>query len=254
MTKASFRLKRWHWIISLCALELGCGRPAEELPAATNEVPPFQASASSSLPSNPFVGIDKSAASSEDLAGCLSSRIRIPPVEVGAPLSGQLDIENGCRVAVAILTAPIERRNRLTHDSRFAVEDGISRVYGIAYVFRKEVGLPKKAFRGDGGVDSAIHPDFAVIPAGQRMSLPINGGTSIGLEPGNYGLALFTIAVPVHSDGPILGAIDLRNSVAELQKTRMRVPTFSLPAAAIRLGPATYFEVKATLLPGGSSD
>lgn len=78
--------------------------------------------------------------------------LHVPTLRVGGSLSGELNAKNHCPCSVAVMTAPVELRVRLSRQVMFPVEDGIGNVYSIAYFFKEEVGLGKDAFRGDGGM------------------------------------------------------------------------------------------------------
>jgi hypothetical protein len=174
----------------------------------------------------------------------VSGKLRVASLYQREILRGDLSVTNRCEGAVAILTAPIEQHLRLTSDIRFTVEDGIDRVYGIAYIFRTEVGLGQDAFRGDGGLEVSYLPDYVVVEPGSTATIPITSGKPLDLPAGRYGLALFTIATPSAIASSQSGEIDFRNSVASLRGSRAAISGLILPTAAIRLAPVGFFEVR----------
>jgi hypothetical protein len=200
----------------------------------------------STVSSNPFLaigGANCGPCQSKDLSSCLTARLYINTLVEGRQLQGVLAIQNQCKYSVAILTAPIETRLRLSASDRFPAEVGIAQVYAVAYLFRREEGLPQGAFVGDGGVSVSIAPDYAVVEGLSEVSIPVTSGHALGLVPGAYGLALSTVATWAQGRRPHDGVFDLRNNIAAFTATRPQVGTIELPAGAIRLAAVGFFRV-----------
>jgi hypothetical protein len=124
------------------------------------------------------------------------------------------------------------------------VETGINRVYAIAYLFGKDIGLDSDAFRGDGGMDVTCPPDYAVLSPSERRDIAI-GGPPLNLRPGTYGLALATVIVPVPGTVSRLGGINLGDSIASFEAGRApHVTQLVLSKAAVRVAPAAFFVVE----------
>lgn len=191
---------------------------------------------------NPFLSPSPVNAEQEDLSRCASLRLQIPNLTAVDVLHGELEVANDCSFSVAVLTSPVETRERFAEESRFPAEIGISEIYAVAYVFRQEVGLGKDAFRGDGGVVVTSAPGYAVVGAGENRSIPLTSGMK--LAHGSYGLALFTIVAPTVSIGPGANHIDLRKTVAASASTPPLGQRLLLAESAVRLAPVAFFEVE----------
>lgn len=146
----------------------------------------------------------------KDVSRCVSLSLQIPTMTTGDLLQGELEVVNSCRSSVALLTAPVEIRERFTEESRFPAETGIGQIYATAYLFQQKVGLGKDAFRGDGGIEVTSPPEYAIIGAGDKRWIPLT--SDLKLTRGSYGLALFTIRTPTASIGPGASHIDLRRT------------------------------------------
>lgn len=180
-------------------------------------------------------------AGDQELSSCLSARLHIETPAPGRPLRGVLRIENSCTQPVAILTAPVETRLRLSSGVSFPAETGIDQVYAIAYVFPKAVGLEDDAFRGDGGLEVFAHPEYAVVKGQGKLSLPVTSGEALRLPPGSYGLALFTIAAWACHSSSRRTVIDFRDDVAHFTKAHGRHRQVLLSPTAIRVAPVAFF-------------
>jgi len=195
---------------------------------------PFEASASenTSLP---------------DIAGCLTSSLEASSIKRGEKLEARLVVKNECAADLAIVTSPVERRVRLHPSDKFPVETGLGNGYAIAYMFAKNVGLSNDAFIGDGGLPFNGLPEFAVVKAGGVKSIPVTDRETHVLPPGQYGLAILTIATDARGATSTQEMIDLADSIREVEQRRgpdaVEQPFF-LPVNAIRIGPATFFEVE----------
>lgn len=187
-----------------------------------------------------------------DLAACVALRLELVSATASEPLRGELKIENRCAESIAVLTAPVEYRARLTSETRFPAEEGTDRVYAIAYVFDRQIGLGKDAFRGDGGLTVRSLPDFVVVEAAARMAVPLSSGQPLKLAPGRYGLALFTVAVPAPGFPRKPGKLDLFQPVAQSQQTRPVGPPLVMRPTAVRLAPVAFFEITPAAGAGGS--
>jgi hypothetical protein len=193
---------------------------------------------------NPFIRSLIAESSTAELTSCITIRLEVAPVREGTALSGQLDAANRCPWPIAILTAPVETRLRLSPTDQFPAETGILRPYAVAYVFRKEVGLGKDAFRGDGGVTLSTPPAFAVLGVGEDRTTPLRGRLPENLSRGTYGLALLTIIAPMPGATSKAAEISLEESVERFQCDGVEggAPLI-LAEGVVRRGPIAFFTV-----------
>lgn len=193
---------------------------------------------------NPFIRSFVAETFAAELASCLTLRLEVAPLRMGAALSGRLEAANRCPWPVAILTAPVETRLRLSPTDRFPAETGILRPYAVAYVFREEIGLGKDAFRGDGGVTLSRPPVFAVLGVGEDRSTPLSGQLPANLSPGTYGLALVTITAPIPGASSKAGRINFQESVERFQRDGGEGGApLALAEAVLRRGPIVFFKI-----------
>ena len=235
--------------LALLLSAAGCpGGTASRPPSSGNVVSAEPRKANAVFASHPFAYFHYTApeqTSAIDIASCFSLALHVPSFRTGEALSGQLLAQNTCGQPVAVLTAPIEQRLRLVPETRFPVEAGIDKVYAVAYFFRRDVGLGRDAFRGDGGVTPSGLPDYVVVEESAAMAVPITSGVPVDLEPGAYGLAFFTIVAPAPSHTHKDGQIDLQNSVARFAGFSEGSGQVVLPPGSARLAPVAFFKVTA---------
>jgi len=236
-------------ILLLVVTAASCNTPTmqQASPHKLSGRPRTLQSSNSPASSNPFAVFryDSSVSVAEESpSSCLTLRLQIETSVPGKPLRGHLLIDNACKRRVAILTAPVEKRLRLSVGNRFPAEVGIDQVYAIAYVFRKDVGLENDAFLGDGGFSVFTLPAYAVVDAIAKASIPLTSGVPLTLEPGSYGLALYTIAVWADGCPVRRSEIDLRNDIARFTAVHGRSRQIVLPPAAVRLAPVAFFRLE----------
>lgn len=134
---------------------------------------------------NPFARTQYEASGSDCLALTLNSSE-----------SGNLEkvrVENSCDYSMAILTAPLEIRVRLTGDEPLTNERMLRSPYAILYVFPR--GLGDRAFQGDGaardgGLSVTRPPDYATVGPKTTIEMPIE--CRLDLPRGEYSAVLFT--------------------------------------------------------------
>jgi len=227
-------------------LVIACASPEDIHPAPSTmggQVISPKEDAPDPVAESPFFSSDAAIGTTEDLSTCFSMRLQVPSISVGDVLAGGLVIVNSCGCALAVLTAPVERRERFRHETRFPVELGNRCSYAIAYIFRQDVGLPQNAFLGDGCVRDTGLPDYAVIGSGERRIIPLTSGEPLALEPGAYGISILTIVAPKTTTEPRDAEINLRMSAMERHRTHPLIHPATLSEATVRRGPATSFEV-----------
>lgn len=208
-------------------------------------------------PQSPFIAPGFRTAKSDDLTVCLSLLLRLYSIRSGQVLRGELEADNRCDTPLAVLTAPVETRVRTSPATHFPTEIGINRLYAIAYIFRRDIGLGPDAFRGDGGLQAVRAPEYSVIHPGMRTSIAVTSGLPLTIEAGNYGLALFTLVAPVESSPKAaVTEIDLRSSLEQFNYGHKlpldRLPT--LAEGAVRLAPVAFFEVLTSPPPRGPGE
>lgn len=193
---------------------------------------------------NPFIQPVADVPSGISVPSCFSMTLHVPTLRVGGSLSGELNAKNHCPCSVAVMTAPVELRVRLSRQVMFPVEDGIGNVYSIAYFFKEEVGLGKDAFRGDGGMAVASPPAFAVVGPDQELRVPVTGKLPSEVAPGMYGLAVMTMAAPIPGARPKPGSVELDYSVERFQRGQAgHGSRMVLAEGVVRLAPVTFFSI-----------
>jgi len=169
-------------------------------------------------------------------AVCLQQQLRMPPQTAGGVIEGTLVLTNHCDLAVAVLTAPVELRQRLRGDQRFVFEAASTgQVYALAYIYRQEHGLDPHSFLGDGGLWVSVLPDYAVVGPRETLELPVTSGIPIDWGPGEYGILFVTIVVPATGSPATSERIDFSESVAFLSFSRERTPQLRTPPGAVRI-------------------
>lgn len=224
-------------------LAMGCRAAGQE--PASDKAQRSLRNVDGQLNANPFIQTAAGSSSGVSVSSCLSMTLHVSMPRGGAALSGELTAKNRCPYSVAVMTAPVELRIRLSAQMRFPAESGIGNAYAIAYLFADEVGLGRDAFRGDGGVTVTAPPEFAVVGPNQDGGIPVRGKLPLELLPGKYGLALMTMVVPTAGASAKPGSIEIDNSVERFQRGRAGDrPRMVLSEAVVRLAPAAFFLVE----------
>lgn len=250
----SIRTSKWTTAV-LLALALTSCSEASDRPSprgvdleATSPGQRQQASSRTDPGENPFAffsySSDDQGVKGSDL-GCIRTRLALSHLASGEVLSGTLELQNDCDSALAVLTAPVELRLKLDREKRFPFEaGGVNEVYDLAYIFRKDLGFgARETFLGDGGLNVSTLPEYAVVEPASTLALAISSGDPLEIEPGEYGLALFTIVVQAPGRKEKAGSIDFRESVRQLEASRERSRELRLPPGAERVPSMGYFEV-----------
>jgi hypothetical protein len=197
---------------------------------------------------NPFAAsyTSEAAAAVSDDSHCVQTRLQLDsPVVRRSVLIGFLELKNVCTFPMALLTAPVELRLKLTPQTRFPFEaGGLSQAYALAYIYRKEFGFEShETFLGDGGLSVSTLPDYAVIAPDSILRVGLSSGEALDVEAGHYGLVLMTIAVKAPGRPEKVGTIEFSENVRKMESSRARSIELVLPKRAIRLSSRAFFEV-----------
>jgi hypothetical protein len=201
------------WPLLVLGVLLSCERIEDSAPTSGPDRASVSPSSVATKPVevaivNPFVITDSETKVSEEL--CVLAVLEIPNRKAGAPFAGSVELRNRCRERVAVVTAPIEVRLRMTGSDVLHWE-GMADPYAVLCVYRKDAGRPK--FLGDAGAQ-VLGPGFVVVDENAATKHALIGDALKTLAPGEYGAFLQTWAVSTKLPPNGTEAIDLSDSVA----------------------------------------
>lgn len=179
--------------------------------------------------------------------GCFRVMLRAGDVPQGSMPALELNLENSCSLAVAILTAPLEIRFVLEAEDRLRYEGMLGAVYNTLIIYRIPPGLSSKTFLADGALPVRMPPQYRVISPGSSVTVGFIGEDQAlrGLSPGSYGASLTVLAAPVELSASTEGDFDFGNTVARHNgTTSSTLPPLSLSQTVSRIGAAATFIVK----------
>jgi hypothetical protein len=226
-------------IVAASVLTGGC----EARSAVDNAVAPQQREEQRAEAASPFATktyAQGETASPSAVASCVTMRLQEAEV-VSGEMHGVIKVHNRCSRAIAVLTSPLEVRMRLRSDDHFFAEVMASAVYAIAYIYDDAAGLPRDAFRGDGGLNVFRTPKHHVVGAGSSGVIPMKGTADAfrQLASGTYGFALLTPVVFADSDDAsrppfeFAASVEKHNSGAAHGADPFRIPSASARLSAV---------------------
>lgn len=204
---------RWQVLLVTCLSLLsaisGTGRCRAAPETAAPGVLPGQDSSESVISDNPFLRPAGGELSTEN---CLDMKLDVPHESSPATIA----ISNQCAYPVAVLTAPLEVRLRLTGKEKWAHErrNGAA-AYAILFVVAAEVR--DRAFVGDGivrcgGAQVRRPPGYTTVPAMGTVGVPFN--CDLDVPRGQYFLPMMTFEARQGDAPPGSDSFDCSQSVA----------------------------------------